>query len=64
MGVIANWSLLYRMLTNTLLMEIETYHEIDLSANSLTLRTEYLHASWKKKNQDRRRHYVSPQESS
>ena len=49
MGVIANWSLLYRMLTNTLLMEIETYHEIDLSANSLTLRTKYLHASWKKK---------------
>ena len=40
------------MLTNTLLMEIETYHvtyQIDLSANSLTLRTKYLHAFWKKK---------------
>ena len=39
MRVIADCPLIYHMLTSILLMEIETYHEIDLAVNYLTLWT-------------------------
>ena len=39
MRVISDCPLIYHMLTSILLMEIETYHEIDLAVNYLTLWT-------------------------
>ena len=47
MRVIADCPLIYHMLTSILLMEIETYHEIDLAVNYLTL--------WTKKKKKRKK---------